>query len=68
MKRGRCSERAFPCANLTLQETNLDLECIAIAVGTFAMTIAVFAVVGHYRRERLRATILRNLDTFDNCA
>lgn len=40
---------------------------IVVLVGTFVMVIAATGVVGHYRRERHRAQLLRNLDHHDWC-
>lgn len=40
----------------------MNLEWVGIAVGTTSMTIAAIAVVGHYVRERHRASVLHNLD------
>ncbi|NPT61275.1 hypothetical protein GNZ13_43780 [Paraburkholderia sp. 5N] len=40
----------------------MNLKWIGIAIGTSAMAIAAVAVLDHYRCERYRANLLRNLD------
>lgn len=44
------------------EEAALDQYGMGISVGTFVLAIAAIAVAVHYRRERRRASLLRNLD------
>lgn len=45
----------------------LNETLIGVAVGAFALLVAAFAVVQHYRREHLRAELLKNLDHHSWC-
>jgi hypothetical protein len=40
---------------------------LGIVIGTFVLVIAATAVIAHYRRERRRAELLKNLDHHDWC-
>jgi len=40
----------------------MDPSWLGMAVGKIALVIAATGVVAHYRRERRRAGLLRNLD------
>ncbi|MFL9898047.1 hypothetical protein PQR71_07740 [Paraburkholderia fungorum] len=40
---------------------------LGIVIGTFVLLIAATAVTAHYRRERRRAELLKNLDHHDWC-
>jgi hypothetical protein len=43
-------------------EADVDQSWPGMAVGTIVLVIAAAAVIAHYRRERRRADLLRNLD------
>jgi hypothetical protein len=40
----------------------MDQSWMGMAAGTIVLVIAIIGVVGHYRRERRRADLLRNLN------
>jgi len=45
----------------------MDPSWLGMVAGTIVLAIAVFGVAAHYRRERRRADLLRNLDHHDWC-
>ncbi|WP_171910399.1 hypothetical protein [Paraburkholderia fungorum] len=45
----------------------MEQTWIGIVVGTTVLVIAATAVTAHYRREKRRAELLRNLDHHDWC-
>ncbi|SDR47916.1 hypothetical protein SAMN05443245_6109 [Paraburkholderia fungorum] len=45
----------------------MEQTWMGIAVGTIVLVIAAAGVAAHYRRERRRADLLRNLDHHDWC-
>ncbi|WP_322049588.1 hypothetical protein [Paraburkholderia sp. J67] len=40
----------------------MDSSWLGMSVGTFVLVVATLGVAAHYRRERRRADLLRNLD------
>ena len=50
------------CDRGIAEEAALDQYGMGISVGTIVLVIAAIAVAVHYRRERRRASLLRNLD------
>ncbi|MCG5079064.1 hypothetical protein [Paraburkholderia tagetis] len=46
----------------------MSMKLMGIVVGMFALVIAMIGVIGHYRRERRRAELLRNLDHDGRCS
>ncbi|WP_321916578.1 MULTISPECIES: hypothetical protein [unclassified Paraburkholderia] len=45
----------------------MDPSWLAMLVGAIVLVIASCGVVAHYRRERRRADLLRNLDHHEWC-
>jgi hypothetical protein len=45
----------------------MDPSWLGMAVGMIVLLIAVIGVAAHYRRERRRADLLRNLDHHEWC-
>jgi len=45
----------------------MEASLLVIAFGTAALAVAATFVIAHYRRERRRAELLRNLDHHDWC-
>ncbi|MEM5326304.1 hypothetical protein VSR34_06800 [Paraburkholderia sp. JHI2823] len=45
----------------------MEASLLVIAFGTMALAVAATSVIAHYRRERRRAELLRNLDHHDWC-
>lgn len=45
----------------------MSASLVGIVVGTFVLLIAASGVIGHYRREKRRAQLLKNLDHHDWC-
>lgn len=46
-------------------EPAVDESLLGMVVGVMVLAIATYAVLAHYRRERRRADLLRNLDHHD---
>lgn len=49
------------------QEVDLEQLWLGTALGISALMIAACGVIAHYRRERRRADLLRNLDHHEWC-
>ena len=49
------------------EEADVDQSWLGMAAGTIVLVIAAVSVTAHYRRERRRADLLRNLDHHDWC-
>lgn len=49
------------------EEADVDQSWLGMALGMIVLVIAAFGVVAHYRRERRRADLLRNLDHHEWC-
>ncbi|SDE17817.1 hypothetical protein [Paraburkholderia lycopersici] len=45
----------------------MDMLQLGTAAGVMVLIVAAMAVIAHYRRERRRANLLRNLDHHDWC-
>ena len=56
------SEKAARYCEGLLQGMAMNETWIGIALGGSVLLIALLSVVQHYRRERLRAELLKNLD------
>ena len=44
------------------EEADVDSSWLGMACGVFVLVIAACGVLAHYRREKRRADLLRNLD------
>lgn len=44
------------------EEADVDQSWLGVAAGTIVLVIAAVGVTAHYRRERRRAELMRNLD------
>ncbi|RAR54623.1 hypothetical protein C7401_124120 [Paraburkholderia unamae] len=45
----------------------MDALQLGTALGVVVLAVAAVAVIAHYRRERRRATLMRNLNHHDWC-
>jgi hypothetical protein len=45
----------------------VDQSWLGTALGLIVLVMAAYGVIAHYRRERRRADLLRNLDHHDWC-
>ncbi|WP_162842059.1 hypothetical protein [Paraburkholderia monticola] len=45
----------------------MDQSWLGTAIGLIVLVMAAYGVIAHYRRERRRADLLRNLDHHDWC-
>ncbi|CAN0625916.1 conserved protein of unknown function [Burkholderia multivorans] len=50
-----------------MMEASVGASSVGIVVGILVMAIAAVAMIAHYRRERRRAELLRNLDHHEWC-
>lgn len=48
-----------------IREADVDQSWLGMVAGTIVLVIAAMSVTAHYRRERRRAELLRNLDHHD---
>jgi hypothetical protein len=49
------------------EESDVNASWLGMVVGTIVLIIAAVGVAAHYRRERHRANLLRNLDHHEWC-